>query len=236
MILNWLIFQMGWFNHQLERAWHFIRPKPNFPKVTGLDRRGESLDFNGQYEGYILQNSTWNPNQKHVYFQIFQMNLLAFVVAIARQQMFLVFLWFHMSFTGSNKENLTQRMVDQISIPILKVETFISRSFGWVSNTTKFWILYRSLRVQISYFGKCHSPQLVNGHRSLDCFLDVMACLVWFLADCFGLLPFPLFPIERWLFSEPQKLQLLFFWVVFCCREFHSQGLISIPEQWQKNS
>ena len=34
MILNCLynIFQMGWFNHQLERAWHFIRPKIQLPK------------------------------------------------------------------------------------------------------------------------------------------------------------------------------------------------------------
>lgn len=186
------------------------------------------------------------PNQKHVYLWIFQMNLLAFVVAIARHQMFLVFLWFHVSFTGStSRKSHNQRMGRPNSWQIYIYIYSDNKSWNvlfhgplaeWVIQLN-FESLYRSLRVQISYFGKCHSPQLVNGHRSLDCFpWHVMACLVWFLADCFGCSPFPLFPIERWLFSEPQKLQLLFFWVGFCCREFHSQGLISIPEQWHKNS
>lgn len=89
------------------------------------------------------------PNHKHLYFQIFKMNLLAFVVAIARHQMFLVFLWFHMEFYG--------KYIQKISLSEWSTKLLAEFYSGLFHGPLAEWVielnfesLYRSLRVQIS--------------------------------------------------------------------------------------
>lgn len=179
------------------------------------------------------------PNQKDLYFQIFQMNLLAFVVAIARHQMLSCFPMVPCEFYGKYKENLTQRMVDQ--------------TLADIYSDNKSWNVYFTVPlaewvIQLNFesctdLWECKSLTLESA-TAHSLWMVIVLWIVslgmsWhvfcdFSQIVLGFSPLPLFPIERWLFSEPQKLQLLFFWVVFCCREFHSQGLISIPEQWPK--